>query len=373
MIIIMYFAGIFSLLLFSYGFVDPNFPLPLFIPYAKWIREITVPPTIIYLGLFFILFFCYIKILNKIKNNKLKNRSIWKIIYATSLILLFSYPAFSYDLFNYIATAKVTYHYRENPYLVMPIEIKDEPMLKFMHAANKTALYGPSWIILTSVPHFLSFNNLYVSIFTFKLFNLLFYLGLCLLIWLMSKKNTLSVALFALNPLVIVESLVSGHNDVVMMFFTLLAFFCLKKNKFIFSVLSILVAVLIKFAVIILLPIYLVIFFRQFTEKRINWKKIYQYSFVLMFFVFLLSPLREEMYAWYFIWPLSFYALFGQDLLLSSVLIALSLGLELRFSTFIYSRTWTGITPLLKKILTLTPASITLVFYFLQKKIFVKK
>ena len=37
----------------------------------------------------------------------------------------------------------------------MPIEIPNEPYLAFTRAANKTALYGPVWILLTAIPHLL--------------------------------------------------------------------------------------------------------------------------------------------------------------------------------------------------------------------------
>ena len=167
------------------------------------------------------------KLINK---KKIVFKDLRFLIFITIVILFFSYPGMlSFDIFNYIVTAKVLFFYHENPYIIMPIEFVGDPLLSFTHAANKISLYGASWILITAIPYFVGIGNFLLTLFSFKLFVSMFYLGTVFLIWKISK-NLISVALFSLNPLVIIETLVSGHNDIVMVFFSLFSFYILMKK-----------------------------------------------------------------------------------------------------------------------------------------------
>lgn len=363
-----YYVLLISFSLFSYALVNANFPVQFIPALTRFGNEQKALLTGIYVIQIFLFFIFYLRFLSLAKRKRISKKTIVKVLLTTVIILFISYPAFSYDIFNYIATAKITFFYRENPYVLMPIEITGEPMLAFMHAANKTALYGPSWIILTFFPHVLSFNNLVMAILSFKLFVLFFYLGTCYLIWNFSKKNTYSLLFFALNPLVLIETLISAHNDIVMIFFAFFSFYLLSKKRFIFALCAILISVLIKYATIILLPIFAVVFWNSLRNKKTDFSKIFKYAFLGMIFIFLLSPIREEMYPWYFIWLLAFSALMEKSNILSTLLIALSLGLELRFAPFMYFRSWTGIVPQIKKIVTFAPFLLSLITLFFLRK-----
>lgn len=338
----LYFVVLFFLSLFSYGFVDANFPfVPL--PFIRqFIYEHRATSTVTYLFILTFLFFFYKK--------NIRPRQIATIIAVVVVTLFFSYPAFSYDIFNYIATAKVAYFYGENPYIIMPIDIANEPLLAFMHAANKTALYGPVWIGLTAIPHFIGGGNILFTIAAFKLLTTFFYLLLILLIWKISQKNLSNVVFFALNPLVMIETLVSSHNDVVMMFFALLSFYLLTKKRLLLATVALLCSILIKYATIILVPVYFYLVIKHYQRKAVDWQKIWRISALLMFVMVLLGPVREELYPWYFIWPLTFISLIQPFSFIHIISIAFSFGLELRFAPYIYFRDWGGLTPRIKQI-----------------------
>jgi hypothetical protein len=361
------------LVAFSYGFVDPNFPYqpPEFLHDLVFTQRGLA--TVLYSTIILALFVFYGFFLHRIGKKKLDVGNVWRLIFISTGILFFAFPAFSFDIFNYIATAKVTYLYRENPYIVMPVEIPNEPMLAFLHAANKIALYGFSWILLTAMPHFLGFGNLLLTIFTFKAFVIAFYLVLSFLIWKMSKQSVFSLAFFALNPLVLIETLVSGHNDVVMMFFALLSFYLLKKRQVLASCLSLLVSIFVKYSTIFILPVYLYILLLNYKNRKIEWSKVYFWSAISMYIIFFLSPLREEMYSWYLIWPLSFVALVVKARLsilykaLLYITLAFSFGLLFRFAPFVYTREWSRITPIIKILATWVPVIFAL-FYLIGKK-----
>src|SRR5690349_6878916 len=102
---------------FSYLFIDPGlfYLRPLFTNYFQLHRLVTTSIFTLFLVLFFVLYACTLYL---VKRDLLSKHDIFKLILASVVILLFTYPAMvSFDIFNYIATAKVTFFYHENPYI----------------------------------------------------------------------------------------------------------------------------------------------------------------------------------------------------------------------------------------------------------------
>ncbi|MBI5449607.1 hypothetical protein HY948_04830 [Candidatus Gottesmanbacteria bacterium] len=353
--------------IFSWGFVDANMPIrtvPLLYEFVVLLRPWAA---VSYVALQALLFVGYILFLYQIYRKRMLLKHVIVLMSVSAAILLFSFPGFSYDVFNYIATAKITFLYRENPYLIMPIDIPNEPMLRFLHASNKVALYGPVWIALTGVPYILGFNNLLLTIGMFKLFAAAFYVGVLSLVWKRSK-SAFSVAFFGLNPLVLIETLGSGHNDIVMMFFALLSFELIARKRWYWSLVALLASILIKFATVFLLPVYVVTFAMVVQGKPIRWESVWRWCAIVMYMIFFLSPIREEIYAWYLLWPLTFVALGSPWSWLQITTLGFAFGLPLRFAPFVYHRNWGGVTPLTKKLVTFIPPAVFMGLYAAHKK-----
>lgn len=368
LIIILYSLFLLLFTIFSYVFVDPNLTYfkNFYSGFALLNRSLT---TILYSLSIVIFFVFYIIFIYLGVKRKINIGEVFMLLSITVLILFLSYPAMlSYDVFNYIATSKVSFFYHENPYIIMPVEFVPDPLLGFTHAANKIALYGPVWIILTGIPYLFGFGNFIVTLFSFKLLIVIFYLLTAFLIWKMSK-NIVSVILFSLNPLVIIEPLVSGHNDIVMMLFTLLSFFLLAKKRISFGVLLFIFAIFIKYAAILLVPVFLHVVWRQIKKKEINWTSVYFFSSLLMLFAFLLSPIREEIYSWYAIWYLSFSFMSPAKKILIYISIAFSFGLLFRYVPFMLLGTHAGIAPLIKSAVTFLPPFLVGSYLVVRKEI----
>lgn len=363
-----YIIIIFILAIFSYAFIDPNliFLRPLYSGFSFSNREVT---TGLYLILVIVLTAIYLFFIRQYLDKHLQLKQIKRLIFGTVIILFFSYPAMlSYDIFNYIATAKVTFFYKENPYIVMPIEFVGDPLLLFTHAANKTALYGPVWIIITGLPYLLGFGNFFLTLFLFKFLIIVFYLITLFLIYKLTK-SWFSILLFALNPLVVIETIVSGHNDIVMMGLTLAAVYFLKKKKLFIAVVFLLLSIGIKFATVSLIPIFLYLIIMSVYKRQINWGKVYYWSACLMFAIFLLSPLREEMYPWYAQWFFIFVCLIPNKIKIVTYSLFLLFGLMLRYVPFMYYGSYNEVTVFLRTILTIVPFALFLVISLFNRQI----
>lgn len=278
-----------------------------------------------------------------------------------ALILSFAYPANSYDLFNYITTAKVTFHYGENPYIVMPVEFTGEPYLAFTRAANKVALYGPVWIFITEIPYFLGAGNIWSTIVAFKLLNASFYLLFLYFIFRItgSVKNVL---FFAFNPLVLLEVILSGHNDIYMMVLALVGMYFWRNSSKITGFISFAFSWFIKGMTISLIPL-------LFMSKK-TWEQILQISYWIVFVVFfVIAPIREELYPWYAVWFISIASLmnFKSNCVIYALTIVLSISLELRHLPYMWMGYYEGPGPMLRMLVTLVPVVIYLSVYFLSQ------
>lgn len=367
--IFVYILTLIALTIYSFGFIDANFPIHLLPKIFSFVHAERSAASVVYILLIVSMFICYLWALKRVKDKLLRSKDVWKLIILTCIILFFSFPGLSYDIFNYVATARVTYFYKENPYIVMPIEIPNEPMLAYLQASNKVALYGPTWILATVLPYILGQGNIMVTLYSFKALVLTAYLFLSWIIWRISNKNLFSLAFFALNPVVITESLISAHNDVVMMLLALLSFEFARRNHFVWGLLLLTFSVFVKGATLVLFPIYIVVWWRSFKQKEIHWSSVWRWAAYALLVVFFLSPLREELYAWYFVWPLTFITLIPKEEFLHVIAYGLTFGLPMRFAPFIWAGEWGRWVPLAKKIISGLPPTIAIVIYGIKKKV----
>lgn len=371
-----YFLSLSVLLIYSYGFVDSNLSLSTIPVYEviqsvlrQFILENRSVSTIVYISIIVVLFFLYITLLRFLKNNIIGIAQVKKLLIITTIFLLNSFPAFSYDLFNYIATAKVTYTWKENPWIVMPIDIPNEPGLAYTRAANKVALYGPTWILLTFFPHTAGMGNIWLTILTFKMLTGIFYGILIILIYKITK-SIWQTAYFAFNPLILLEVVLGGHNDIVMLVFAISALILWKKQLMISKVVAIgfwLSSVFVKGATVVLLPLFFL--------KQQGREHMFLLGYWLMAGVFLLTPIREELYPWYAVWFLSFAVLLPikKYKLLYDFSLYLSFGLLLRHAPYIYMGYYEAPGPLLRVAATCIPILLFMVVYTKDLVLLIKK
>jgi hypothetical protein len=136
------------------------------------------------------------------------------------------------------------------------------------------------------------------------------FLGSCYLIYKISEKlfpenALLNLAFFALNPLVLIECLVSAHNDIPMIFFFLLSVNLFLEKKKILSWVSNIFSIGVKFSTGVIFPLFLILEYFDRTKRKINWEKFFIWSFLLSLTTVILATIRTTFQPWYLVFPLS--------------------------------------------------------------------
>ena len=271
-------------------------------------RQLSTELFIVLAVVFLILYFFTWQFASK---KKIRPHTIWSIIGVVTIVLAFTYNAFSYDLFNYIFDAKIITHYHQNPYLHKALDFPQDPMLGFMHWTDRTYPYGPLWVAVTVPVSFIGAN---IFIITFFLFKFLMAASFLITIYYLYKilvkvneSNTIeNVVLIALHPIVLYECLVSAHNDIVMMSFALAALFYLTQKKYWLSIILLGVSIGIKFATAALIPVFLLVILQQQDKLHFIKENFYQLCFAFMLFPLLFVTVRTTFQPWYLLYILPF-------------------------------------------------------------------
>jgi len=316
--------------------------------------------TAIYCAILLLFFGLYLCVLRAARNSLLSSRDAWKIIFVVSALLVLSYPAFSYDIYNYMFTAKTVLVYGKNPYGVIPLQFLGiDPYLNFMRWTHLPSAYTPVWIFLTLPVYLLGFNVFLVTLWNFKLLVAGFYLAATwgigkILERLEPDQKTTGMVLFALNPLILIESLVSAHNDVVMMAVVLLAWVLYLRKKTVASFFLLSVSVATKLMSGFLLPVFF-----------LRWNRVH--ALIAMTVGFVLVCVQREVLPWYFVWIAPFVALLPRKTNITLLATALSLGLLLRYVHPLLFGPWGNPAPTLKLWVTILPVGVTAVVLLLKK------
>ena len=193
-------------------------------------------------------------------------RRLWPIVMVSTLVavtLLFMYPITATDLFDYVFHSRIFVHYGQNPLVVAPSVFTGDSFYRFVTWRSQPTPYGALWVLLTAPGTYLAGNDLILNLYAMKLAMMAAHLGTTLLVWAILGRTQpghqmAGTLLFAWNPLVLFETAGNGHNDMLMMFFTLLAVYLLVRKKWLWVLPALLVAVLVKYAVVLLVLPFLI-------------------------------------------------------------------------------------------------------------------
>ncbi len=356
--------------LWSYHLVDPNLTLfshPWFVSWQTTLWERardTASLTWQYIVILALWWGAYAWTVHTAQHRIFKKFPRWVIILLSGIgiLLIAGYNALSHDIFNYIFNAKMVMVYQANPHEAVALDFAYDPWTRFMHNVHTSAPYGWGWTALSLLPFALSGGVFAVAFFGMKIW---MGVGLALYLWsvwyLLQYKFPQSAwkrwSILAFHPLLLLETLLVGHNDVWMMWPVILAMGWLccgpRNQRWYFKVLAMglfIFSVSIKLATIVLLPLaiwWLVPEKRKlglwvdenFVLIRKIWRWVQHYRADIASFL-LLIPLftdrSQQFHPWYLIWSLTFLP-FGRSQLWRSLILGLSVTSTFRYVPLMFA------------------------------------
>ena len=255
---------------------------------------------IVSFGLLTFVYFQLIKYREEVFKN-IKQIMIFTAIVAILFAIII--PVTSSDVYSYIASGWIDSHYGENPYYIATNQItnaseegaRDEMFFKVARCwREEPVVYGPAWIIICKGLTLLSFGDINIALISFKIASVLALMACTLLIYKITNKK-LFTTLFALNPLVLFETIANVHNDIFLVLFVLLSLYMVVKKKNLFvGVLFLAIATAIKYLSILLLPFLLLYALKEEKiAKRIQKSILYFIEYVACIVAFYLIYARD--------------------------------------------------------------------------------
>ncbi|MFT4565120.1 MAG: alpha-1,6-mannosyltransferase [Saprospiraceae bacterium] len=184
------------------------------------------------------------------------------IAIGVRILIIPSFPLLSDDIYRFIWDGRL-WHLGINPYSHLPIHwtsegIMSEGLFSLLNSPEYYTIYPPFAQGIFYLSTLISSTDFRAEAIIMKSIHCLFEIGALRVLWLLLKEYKLPAerwALYALNPLIIVEVLANVHHEGVMIFFTLLCLLLIAKNKYYIAGISMALAIATKLLPLLLCPL----------------------------------------------------------------------------------------------------------------------
>lgn len=193
------------------------------------------------------------------------------LLFSTPLMVL---PGLlSGDIYLYMFYGRIVSHYGENPILVPPDRFQGDPFLDQVFWGWLPSSYGPVWLLLSGAVSSLAGDSVWANLLAYKLVALLAHLLTVVVVWILLRRTQPRLAswgavFYGWNPLVLVEAVGNGHNDVLIGLFMALALLAAVNRRWLVAVGILVAAVMVKLIVLLVLPVFLMAWFRSLSTVR---------------------------------------------------------------------------------------------------------
>ena len=165
-------------------------------------------------GLVLAVFACYLLVLACVR--ALPARRIWVAVVLADLAALLAPPLLSSDVFGYLGFARLGVLHGLSPYSYTANAAPQDAIYPYLGWHTVTTPYGPLFTLLT---YALVPLGIAAGLWTLKVVAAAASLATIVVLWrasrLLGRTPKLTVALYGLNPLVLVFAVAGAHNDVL--------------------------------------------------------------------------------------------------------------------------------------------------------------
>jgi len=200
----------------------------------------------------------------------------WLVVMAVGVRLLIipSLPLLSDDIYRFIWDGRL-WHLGYNPFSHLPTHwleqgVMSQDLFALLNSPEYYTIYPPVPQVIFYLSTIVSSNELWTEALLMKSIHCAFELGTLRVLWLLLKSYKLPLerwALYALNPLIILEVLGNVHHEGIMIFFIFLSLLLLHKQNYYAGGISMALAIATK-----LLPLLLCPFLFFYLKGKVRWK-----------------------------------------------------------------------------------------------------
>lgn len=182
-----------------------------------------------------------------------------------ALLLIGLYPITALDVVLYVVRARLWALYGGSPMLALPARFVQDPYIRFAgEYGNQPSPYGPLWELLAQIPIRLGITEIGAGIIAMKIISLISYIGMAVLLGWHSQQQSprfevsklTAMTFFAVNPLVLLQTIGNGHNDMVMMAFMTLGLILWQRGRWVETAFALTLATMVKITGFILIPLF---------------------------------------------------------------------------------------------------------------------
>lgn len=213
---------------------------------------------------------------------------IWLAVIGAFLSLM--HPVFSGDLMEYLIRGRMLGIYHVSPYRFIPNDFPNDLLRPYSIWVNNPDSYGPLSVYIQTLPAILFKHSITGMIWTYKMIVLGFYAVSVLFFWKIVHQLKLINAgrlwaMFAYCPLLVAMAFIDGHNDIIMMAFSVISLYFLIRRKYTPSFVFWTCGFLIKYMIILQLPFMVLYAVKQIWEdrKRFPWFFVFRQTALNVF------------------------------------------------------------------------------------------
>ena len=182
-----------------------------------------------------------------------------------SLVLIGLYPITALDVVLYVVRSRLWALYGGSPMIAVPASFPQDPYIALSgEYAKEVSPYGPVWELVAQIPMHLGIVSIAGGTIAMKVISFISYLCMAVLIGWYAQQDTLknevssltAMTFFALNPLVLLEAIGNGHNDMLMLALMMLGLVLWQRDRWASAAFTMTLAALVKVTGLILLPLF---------------------------------------------------------------------------------------------------------------------